>query len=151
MGSSETKLSANIEDLNSRPYELLRRQIITYFENQKVQTTEHPQPRPFTLTGLAMALGVTLKDLLLYPHDGPHASLLENAKGRCEADLIERMYNKSMDRSTGMLLLKNHFGYIDIQKALTEEERKKKKLEEKISGKRSISDILDDIEKRNGR
>lgn len=135
--------------LDEIPNDILKKQIITYFELQKIRTDLNPEPRPLTLTGLALALGVTLKDILLYPASGLHANLISKAKGECEADLVDRMYSKKIDRATGMLLLKNHFGYLDIAKALTDEERKKRKIADKLAGKRTISEILDDIEKRN--
>jgi hypothetical protein len=146
MGSSkESVIETNIESLNQIPHEILKRQIVTYFETQKLATSDTPEPRPFTLPGLALSLGVTLKDLILYPNDGVHSSLIANAKARCESDLIDRMFAKKIDRSTGLMILKNHFGYIDIAKAITAEEKKREKeftKEQKVS----ISDILDAIE-----
>jgi hypothetical protein len=149
MGPSEKSTTqANIDKLNEIPHDILKRQIVTYFETQKAPTKQHPQPRPFSLPSLALALGVTLRDLVLYPEGGIHSSLIYNAKAVCEADLVDRMMNKMIDRSTGHLLLKNHFGYMDIQKALTDEEKKKQRIANALT-KRSISDILDEIEMKN--
>jgi len=57
------------------------------------------------------------------------------------------MFDHRIDKTTGLMFLKNHFGYIDIAKALTAEEKLREK-KANISTKRSISDILDAIEQK---
>jgi hypothetical protein len=54
----------------------------------------------------------------------------------CEESLIQAMAKGKFDRSTGELLLINHFGY---QKKLPEEESK---------GKRTIAQVMEELNKR---
>lgn len=136
--------SGRVNKLDLVPHDVLKKQIVIYFETQKAEAS-----RPaLTLTSLALFIGIPLKDLIIYPESGIHFPLIQNAKARCENDLVERMFDHRIDKSTGLMFLKNHFGYTDIAKALSAEEKAKIKKENKEI-KRSISDILDAIETKN--
>jgi len=106
--------------LDSIPHDILKKNIVIYFEKNK-QDASRPA---LTLPALALHLAIPLKDIITYPEGGTHYALIENAKAKCENDLVERMFDKRIDKTTGLLFLKNHFGYLDIQKAVGEEERK---------------------------
>ena len=131
-------------EIDAIPKEILKGQFAAYFESKQ---SAKPNPLPFTLPGLAMWIKIPLREFILYPETGPLYTVIQHAKSKCENDLIDRMYKKEIDRTTGLLFLKNHFGYLDIAKALSEEERKLKK-KESLQAKRSISDILDSIEQK---
>lgn len=148
MGKQE-KPEKNKEKTNNKldliPKEVLKPQIVLYFEMCKTPESS----KPFTLPGMALHLSVPIEDIIMYPKEGSlHSALISFAKAKCEDDLVNRMFNKSIDRSTGMLFLKNHFGYRDISNALTAEEKARQKKESQKS-KLSISDILDNIERNN--
>ena len=137
--------NCRINQLDLIPHEVLKKQIVIYFETQK-QDSKQPA---MTLPSLALHIGIPLKDIIIYPGEGAtHSALIVNAKARCENDLVERMFDHRIDKSTGLMFLKNHFGYRDIEKAISAEEKAKIKKENKEI-KRSISDILDAIEVKN--
>jgi len=133
-----------VNKLDLVPHDILKKKIVIYFETQKADAA-----RPaLTLTSLALFIGIPLVDIITYPETGIHFELVQNAKARCENDLVERMFDHRIDKSTGLMFLKNHFGYTDIAKALSAEEKAKIKKENREI-KRSISDILDAIETKN--
>lgn len=141
MSQSNTENDTNKFKLDSIPHEVLSKQLIMFFNDAK----QSAPPKPLTLTALSLFLNIPLKEFLLYPENGQHSSLITNAKLRCENDLVERIYNGKIDQTTGSLFLKNHFGYINMAKAMSAEERKKER-QASLGTKRSISDILDEIE-----
>lgn len=136
--------NAKVNALDLVPHEVLKKQIVIYFETNKAEIVKPA----LTLTALALHIGIPLKDIITYPETGIHFALIQNAKARCENDLVERMFDHRIDKSTGLMFLKNHFGYRDIEKAISAEEKAKIKKENKQI-KRSISDILDAIEVKN--
>jgi hypothetical protein len=90
-----------------------------------------------TIPGLAIHLGWKPNDIITFPKDSPFFPVIEHCMLLCEESLIQAMAKGKFDRSTGELLLINHFGY---QKKLPEEESK---------GKLTISEVLDNLQKQN--
>ena len=89
-----------------------------------------------TIPGLAIHLGWKPIDIITFPKDSPFYPVIEHCMLLCEESLIQAMAKGKFDRSTGELLLINHFGY---QKKLPEEESK---------GKRTIAQVLEELNKR---
>ena len=89
-----------------------------------------------TIPGLAIHLGWKPIDIIIFPKDSPFYPVIEHCMLLCEESLIQAMAKGKFDRSTGELLLINHFGY---QKKLPEEESK---------GKRTIAQVLEELNKR---
>jgi hypothetical protein len=89
-----------------------------------------------TIPGLAIHLGWKPIDIITFPKDSPFYPVIEHCMLLCEESLIQAMAKGKFDRSTGELLLINHFGY---QKKLHEEESK---------GKRTIAQVMEELNKR---
>jgi hypothetical protein len=89
-----------------------------------------------TIPGLAIHLGWKPNDIITFPKDSPFYPVIEHCMLLCEESLIQAMAKGKFDRSTGELLLINHFGY---QKKLPEEESK---------GKRTIAQVMEELNKR---
>ena len=93
---------------------------------------------PISLPGLALYLSWTVDEIVTYPVDGPYSKILEYAKTRLEAFLIDSIYLKRIDRATGAMMLEKYFGG-------------KRGGDAKSSGrpKKSIAQIIKDIEQKN--
>lgn len=134
---------AQKREIDEIPKEVLKGQFAAYFDARDRHT---PSPLPYTLTGLALWTQIPLQELITYPEDGPLYTVVRHAKAKCENDLIDRMLSGQIDTSVGNMFLKNHFGYVDLAKAISAEEKKKQK---ELSRGPTISAILDAIEAKN--
>jgi len=72
--------------------------------------------RPFTISGLALHLGVDRKTLLNYEEREEFFPTIKNAKTRIENYTEEQLYNSSAKNMTGIIFnLKNNYGWVDKQ------------------------------------
>lgn len=86
--------------------ERLERKVTEYFESCKKKHT------PPSMTGLALHLKCTRKNIVDYKHTDEFGEILEQAKLRCENVLEERMINGTPP--TGIIfILKNNYGWHD--------------------------------------
>lgn len=93
----------------------------------------------YTLPGLALHLGWKVDDILTFHKDSPFYPVIEHCMLLCEESLIQAMARGNFDRSTGELILINHFNY---QKKLPETES---------TSKKTISQVLQELNnKKNG-
>lgn len=70
--------------------------------------------KPYTLSGLAVFIGVDRKTLLNYSKDERFFPAIKKAKAACEAYAEERLYGKG--QVAGVIFsLKNNFGWTDSQ------------------------------------
>lgn len=65
---------------------------------------------PVSIPGLALHLNWSVENVLAYPIDGPHAAVLEYAKTKCEAYLVDAIFTKRIDKSIGTMMLQKYFG-----------------------------------------
>lgn len=86
----------------------------------------------YTLPGLSLHLGWKVDDILTFPKDSPFYPVIEHCMLLCEESLIQAMARGNFDRSTGELILINHFNY-------------QKKLQEEQTSKRTISQVLAEL------
>lgn len=85
--------------------EVMQEKIDLYFENCKAEG------RPYTITGLALALDLDRKSLLNYSEDDKFFHTIKKAKEKVEAYAEERLYESNV---TGVIFnLKNNFGWKD--------------------------------------
>jgi hypothetical protein len=87
----------------------------------------------YTLPGLAIHLGWKVDDILTFPKDSPFYPIIEHSMLLCEESLIQAMAKGNFDRSTGELILINHFNY------------QKKLPEAPDSSKKTISQVLQEL------
>ena len=86
--------------------EKLERKVEDYFNSCK---KKHVPP---SMTGLALHLKCTRKNIVDYKHTDEYGAILEQAKLRCENVLEERMINGTPP--TGIIfILKNNYGWHD--------------------------------------
>jgi len=72
-----------------------------------------PDPEPYTLSGLAVWLGVDRKTLLNYSERDEFFPTIKQARARVEADLERRLSHKDTF-TTGLIFnAKNNFGWVD--------------------------------------
>jgi hypothetical protein len=91
------------------------------------------QNLPYTLPGLSEHIGCYLSDILEYPSGEKYSELIELAKLKCHNSIVNAMLTSKIDKTTGQMILKNHFGYTD-------------KIDIKKDVKVNISKVLDEIE-----
>lgn len=72
------------------------------------------QPKPYTITGLALALNMARQDLLNYQNREPFEAVVTHAKLRCENYAEQQLFT---NRNTAGVIfnLKNNYGYKDKQ------------------------------------
>lgn len=127
-----TKILPHI-NLTPEKFAILIRKYFTTCDNRSPKT-------PYTATGLALHLDWMPDDLITFPKDSPLYPFVAKALLECEEALIQAMLSNKLDRATGALLLTNHFGYRNKMDApVVQPER------------RTISDLLDEIEAKNKR
>lgn len=71
---------------------------------------------PYTLSGLAYALGVDRKTLYNYSKDQDFFPTIKRARDRVEADIDERMSDKQTFTPGLIFNAKNNFGWVDQTK-----------------------------------
>ena len=68
---------------------------------------------PYTVTGLALALGMSRQALINYENRDEFVDTIKKAKQRVEAYIEKKMYGNNV---TGLIFnLKNNFGWVDRQ------------------------------------
>ena len=72
-----------------------------------------PDPEPYTLSGLAVWLGVDRRTLLNYESKDEFFPTIKQAKSRVEADLERRMNHKDTFTPGLIFNVKNNFGWIE--------------------------------------
>jgi len=70
-----------------------------------------PDPEPYTMSGLAVALGVDRKTILNYEAKDEYFLTIKNARARVEADLDRRMNTKETFTPGNIFTAKNNFGW----------------------------------------
>lgn len=70
-------------------------------------------PEPYTMSGLAYALGIDRKTLINYAHKDGFSALLKNARSRVEADVERRMNDKETFTPGLIFNAKNNFDWKD--------------------------------------
>lgn len=70
-------------------------------------------PAPYTMSGLAYALGVDRKTLLNYEGRDSYSSLVKRARQRVESDIETRMNDKQTFTPGLIFNAKNNFGWVD--------------------------------------
>jgi len=89
----------------------LRERIDSYFADCDAQK------KPYTITGLALALGTNRQTLLRYENeyeDQEIADLIRQAKARCEADVEQRLLTGKGSPAGAIFWLKNNAGWRDV-------------------------------------
>ena len=88
----------------------LRKKIDAYFADCDAQK------KPYTITGLALALGTNRQTLLRYENEYENqeiAELIRQAKARCEADVEQRLLTGKGSPAGAIFWLKNNAGWRD--------------------------------------
>lgn len=76
---------------------------------------EMSDPAPYTMSGLAYALGVDRKTILNYGNKDEFFLTVKRARERVEAHLDERVNDKNTFTPGIIFNLKNNFGWVDAQ------------------------------------
>ena len=71
--------------------------------------------KPYTVSGLAVALGTTRRTLLDYEEKDEFFHTIKNAKAKIEAFNEEMLYNKNVSTTGVIFNLKNNYGWKDKQ------------------------------------
>jgi hypothetical protein len=74
-----------------------------------------PDPEPYTMSGLALALGIDRKTLLSYSKKDQFLPTIKRAKSKVEADVERRMNDKNTFTPGLIFNAKNNFGWNDKQ------------------------------------
>ena len=82
----------------------LRERVEGYFK----ECSKGKKPKPYTISGLALSLGMSRTGLLRYEGRAGYAEVIETAKARCEAYAEERLL-ASRGAAGVMFSLKNNF------------------------------------------
>ena len=88
----------------------LRKKITAYFKERD------RKGKPYTVCGLALALGLDRKALIEYAQQPEFSNTIKKAKLRIEAQLEERLMDKAFSTPGVIFNLKNNFGWRDEQK-----------------------------------
>ena len=74
--------------------------------------------KPYTMTGLAISLGIDRRTLINYANRDLFFSLIKNAKAKVEEQLEESLYR--LGNNSGVIFnLKNNYGWTDKQELET--------------------------------
>lgn len=71
--------------------------------------------RPYTVSGLAYALGTTRRTLLDYEEKDEYSHTVKKAKAKIELFNEEMLYNKDVSTTGVIFNLKNNYGWKDKQ------------------------------------
>lgn len=129
--TSSTTDATTTKNLGGRPLlfktaEALEAAIEEYFDycDNRIQQVysakaegviEVMNPAPYTMAGLAYALGMDRRSLLEYSKRDKFSPTIKRAKERVERDLEERLNDKASFTPGIIFNLKNNFGYLDQQ------------------------------------
>ena len=99
----QEKIDAYFSECDSRETEVLTKSGIM---------VKVPNPRPYTITGLALALDTTRETLLDYEEKEKYSDTIKRAKMKCQNYAEEYLFSGS--RETGAIFnLKNNYGWKD--------------------------------------
>ena len=87
--------------------------VISKFEKDGSVTTT-VVPEPYTMSGLALALGVDRDTILNYSEKEEYFGTVKAARARVAAD-VERRLMEGSNQTGAIFSLKNNFGWIDKQ------------------------------------
>lgn len=73
------------------------------------------EDRPYTVSGLAVALDTTRRTLLDYEEKDEYSHTIKKAKAKIEAYNEEMLYNKNIPTTGVIFNLKNNYGWKDKQ------------------------------------
>ena len=73
-------------------------------------------PAPYTMSGLAVALGMDRRSLLNYSKKEQFFPTIKEARDKVEADIEERMNDKQTFTPGLIFNAKNNFGWVDAQR-----------------------------------
>ena len=91
---------------------------IKTYDDEGNEILKH-QPKPYTITGLALSLDLTRQDLLNYQGKKEYQDTIKRAKQRCELYAEEQLFRQG--NVTGVIFnLKNNYGYKDKQEVEAE-------------------------------
>lgn len=109
--------------LKFQSVEELKVKIDAYFESCDNRMTaivkdgdvvQVPDPKPYTITGLALALDTSRETLLNYQNKEEYFDTIRAAKDKCEAFAEESLWKPKV--ATGVIFnLKNNYGWVDKQ------------------------------------
>jgi hypothetical protein len=125
MIESEVNGMAGGRPLKFQSVEELQKKIDEYFESCDNRTRPYvtkdgdviqvPDPRPYTISGLALALDTTRRTLLDYEQrDDEFSHTIRKAKARIESFVEESLWTPKIAAGV-MFNLKNNFGWVDKQ------------------------------------
>ena len=98
----------NTNALKYKTKEELQKGIEKYFKDCD------KKEKPYTMTGLAISLGIERKTLVNYSNSDLFYSLVKNAKAKVEEQLEESLYR--LGNNSGVIFnLKNNYGWVDKQ------------------------------------
>ena len=98
----------NTNALKYKDEKQLEKAIDEYFKNCD------EKEKPYTITGLALALGIDRRTLVNYGNKESYFPLIKNARTRIEQQLEESLYR--LGNNSGVIFnLKNNYGWIDKQ------------------------------------
>lgn len=96
----------NTNALKYKTVEELENAINEYFKNCD------EKDKPYTMTGLALSLGIDRRTLINYEKKDLFFSLIKNAKSKVEEQLEESLYR--LGNNSGVIFnLKNNYGWVD--------------------------------------
>ena len=104
----ENKYIGNTNALKYKSTKELQKGIDKYFKECD------EKGKPYTMTGLAITLGICRKTLVNYGESDLFYSLIKNAKAKVEEQLEESLYR--LGNNSGVIFnLKNNYGWVDKQ------------------------------------
>lgn len=107
------KSAEEMQRLIDKYFEDCDNNIIKTYDEEGNEVYKH-RPRPYTITGLALSLGLTRQDLLNYQGKREYQDTIKKAKQRCENYAEEQLFRQG--NVAGVIFnLKNNYGYKDKQ------------------------------------
>ena len=127
----------NASKYTEKDYDIMVKKITDYFIEQE------KNERPFTMTGLANALGVHKNTLTNYEKEGPFCELIKKSKQVIEQQLEERLVDRNSYCLGLIFNLKNNYGWKDQQEIKTTSEVSVSPLNDAMSAlKESVKDDI---------
>ncbi len=90
--------------------------LIQGYDNKTNEQFAYISPEPYTMSGLAYALDLSRKQLMVYKRRDEFGNAVKRARRRIEAD-VDRRLNDKITFTPGLIFnLKNNFGWVDENK-----------------------------------
>lgn len=90
--------------------------LVQGYDNKTNEQFAYISPEPYTMSGLAYALDLSRKQLLVYKKRYEYGNAITKARRRVEADVECRMNDKNTFTAGLIFNLKNNFGWKDESK-----------------------------------